>query len=129
MAQIITVNGIQYLIADDGTATPVTAAAATPATPVAAAPFTVVATRKADGTESLPAPIREAMQAAPDGRRQEYGRLAAAFHAVPQYACNATARDVQAADGTLRTVGHGFITPRDAGTPCPSNGCKGTILA
>ena len=117
------IDGIAYPIA-----TSPAPAATAPAAPVVASPFTVIGTRKPDGTvSSLPAPMAAAYAAAPQGHKSEWTRLAAAYNSVPNYACNAAARDMDGPDGS-RTVGHGFISKRDSGVSCPTNGCKGTIL-
>ena len=101
--------------------------ASAPAAPVAASPFAVLST-VSERKSSLPAPIAEAMAAAPDGKRQERGRQAAAYYGVSLYSCDAAARQMSGPDG-VRTVGHGFISKRDAGTACPTNGCTGAIRA
>ena len=116
------IDGIAYPIA-----TSPAPAATAPAAPAAASPFTVIGTRKPDGEPTMPTPMALAYKAAPEGHKAEWTRQAAAYHAVPNYACNAAARDMDGPDG-LRTVGHGFLSHRDSGVSCPTNGCKGTIL-
>lgn len=103
------------------------APASAPVQPVAASPFAVLRT-VSDRKSSLPAPIAEAMAAAPDGKRQQTGREAAAYFGVSLYSCDAAARQMSGPDG-VRTVGHGFISKRDAGTACPTTGCTGAIRA
>lgn len=101
--------------------------ASAPASAAVASPFAVVANVKPDGTSTLPATIRDAMAAAPDGERQTRGRLAAAYFAEPGFACDAITRTINGPEGP-RNVGHGFITPHKTGDPCGSTGCTGKVL-
>jgi hypothetical protein len=97
-----------------------------PAAPVAASPFTLVGGTAAERATSLPGPIAEAYTSAPEGKRAEWARQAAAYHAVAGYSCDNTSREMAGPDGT-RKVGHGFVSKRETGIPCPTSGCTGHI--
>ncbi len=95
------------------------------AAPVAASPFAVLTTA-VERTRDLPASVAAAMNAAADGTRQKIGRIAAAYYAEARFSCDANTRTLTGPDGP-RDAGHGFITPHDSGTACPTAGCEGKI--
>lgn len=103
------------------------AQAQAPVVAQAASPFAVLTSAKAKAERDLPASVAGAMDAAPDGQRQEIGRLAAAYFREAGFACDATTRTLAGPDGP-RDTGHGFVTRRDAGVACPTSGCEGKIL-
>ena len=97
------------------------------AAPTASAAYGVVSTVKST-ERNLPAIIAEAMNAAEDGKRLKIGRFAAAYHKVPHFSCDADAQTLFGPAGNVLT-GHGQITERKAGEPCPTKGCTGKIRA
>lgn len=106
-------------------------ATSAPVEPVIASPFAalgVIGLTASGKVDPRPAPIVAAFTAAPDGKRQQWAREAARVHSVPGYSCTVDVT-LNTVKGPVTIAAHGFASARDAGIPCPTNGCNGTIRA
>jgi len=134
MSTLETIDGITYVLRDDGTAFRVADPAATPAPvasapaePAAASPFALAGvTLDVKGkavTDERPEAIRAAAAAAPAGKAQEWARQAARVGRIAGFACSETATV-----GGVEMAAHGYAWAGESGSKCKSPGCPGKIL-
>lgn len=125
MPGTITIDGVTY------TAIDAPAAASAPAAPAAASPFAAVglstAAAASAASDTRPAEIRDAWNAAPQGEAAKWAREAARLHRVPGFACD-VAVTVHTRDGDTIISAHGFAYAKSSGAACTGNGCAGKVL-